>query len=141
MSKNKKSQPRIKKTFIFEGLVKAFNVMESLFPEFWGKCSFRIRRVLVSGGDTTIYVEAKENEKKSHTIMIAIDDSVGRFEELPEFENVVIGSCEELDGEIALVISEQFVFFGSRIFVFLTEGEEEGKSDLPDKNTPSTSIP
>ena len=44
MSKNKKCKTRIKKAFVFEGPVKSFNVMETLFPELWGKCSFRIRR-------------------------------------------------------------------------------------------------
>lgn len=125
MNKNNKSQTPIKKSFSFQGPVQSFDVMESLFPEFWGKCSFRVQRVFVSEGVTFITVEAKENENKRHTITFAIEDSVGRVEELPEFEDAIIGSPVDLDGDIVMSISKHFVFSGSRITVYLKESEEE----------------
>ena len=134
MSKHKKSKTRIKKSFVIEGLVEPCNVIA-------GKCSFRIRRVFVSEGVTFIYVEAQEEGKESQTMLMAVQDSVCMFAEVPEFKDAVISPCKGHDGNLALTITKQFIVFGSRVFVFLVEGEIERKYDKLEKVLLSTSMP
>ena len=141
MSKHKKSKTRIKKSFVIEGLVEPCNVIAAHLPELSGKCRFRIRRVFVSEGVTLIYVEAQEEGKESQTMLMAVQDSVCMFAEVPEFKDAVISPCKGHDGNLALTITKQFIVFGSRVFVFLVEGEIERKYDKLEKVLLSTSMP
>ena len=141
MSKHKKSKTRIKKSFVIEGLVEPCNVIAAHLPELSGKCSFRIRRVFVSEGVTLIYVEAQEEGKESQTMLMAVQDSVCMFAAVPEFKDAVISPCKGHDGNLALTITKQFIVFGSRVFVFLVEGEIERKYDKLEKVLLSTSMP
>lgn len=141
MSKHKKSETRIKKSFVLEGLVKPCNVIETHFPDLWGKCSFRIRRVFVSEGVTFIYVEAKEEGKESQTMLMCVQDSICMFAEVPEFKDAVISPCEGHDGNLALAITKQFIVFGSRVIVLLVEGEIERNYDQLEKIILSSSMP
>lgn len=141
MSKNKKSQTRIKKAFVFEGPVKSFNVMETLFPELWGKCSFRIRRVFASEGVTFVFVEAKDERNRRHTIILAVQDSVCMCDRIPKFKDAAIRSCENRVGNVALAITKQFIVFGHRILVIHAEGEIDRIHDHLEKIISSSSMP
>lgn len=141
MSKNKKCKTRIKKSFVLEGLVEPCNVIAAHFPELLGKCSFRIRRVFVSEGVTFIYVETKEEGKESQTMLMAVQDSVCMFAEVPEFKDAIISPCEGHDGTLALAITKQFIVFGSRVIVLFVEGEIERNYDQLEKIILSASIP
>ncbi len=141
MSKHKKSKTRIKKAFVFEGPVKPFNVMETLFPEFWGKCSFRIRRVFASEGITFVFVEAKEEGNQRHTILLLVQDSVCMCDGIPKFKDAVISPCEDRVGNVALAITKQFIVFGSRVLVIHAEGKIDRIHDQLEMSILSASIP